>query len=125
MILELPYPPTVNTMYATVNGRRVKSAKARAYQATIMGILSISKVPDFKSHKLSVTVWVYPPDRRKRDLSNLDKALMDSLVAGGLFDDDSQIDELRFVRKEQDPEKKGYVRVQINTFDDHKKWGDA
>ena len=123
MILELPYPPTVNTMYATFNGRRIKSAKGRAYQATIMAILSLMKLPDFGNKRLSVTVWVHPPDRRKRDLANIDKALMDSLVAGGLFNDDSQIDELRFIRQPVDPKKQGWVRVQINTFDDVKKWG--
>lgn len=124
MILELPYPPTVNTMYATVSGRRVKSKKGREYQKQIVEILSWIKLPDFGAKRLSVAVWVHPPDRRKRDLANIDKALMDSLVAGGLFDDDSQIDELRFIRQPVDPKGNGWVRVVVNTFDDMPKWGD-
>lgn len=47
-----------------------------------------------KDARLSVTIYAYPPDRRKRDLDNILKCLLDSLEKAQVFVDDSQIDEL-------------------------------
>lgn len=38
------------------------------------------------------------PDRRRRDLDNMPKALFDGLTHAGVWTDDSQIDDLRIVR---------------------------
>jgi Holliday junction resolvase RusA-like endonuclease len=45
-----------------------------------------------------VVVEVYVPDRRKRDLDNLHKGILDSLTHAGVWGDDSQIDDLRIYR---------------------------
>lgn len=45
-----------------------------------------------------MTLLVCVPDKRKRDLDNVAKATLDALQHAGLYDDDSQIDELRIVR---------------------------
>lgn len=50
--------------------------------------------------RISVSVLVYPPDRRRRDIDNILKASLDSLVHGGLIEDDSLIDVLRVERRE-------------------------
>lgn len=93
---ELPYPPTVNTYWRSVvigAGRRAKvrlliSRRGREYQRAV---------------KSAVVVWepllgplyfdatVHPPDRRRRDLDNVTKALLDSLGKAGVYGDDSQI----------------------------------
>lgn len=41
--------------------------------------------------KVKVTIDFYPPDRRKRDLDNQFKCLLDSLVDAGCIEDDSLI----------------------------------
>lgn len=43
-----------------------------------------------------------PPDRRKRDLDNLLKSLLDGLEGAGVFKDDAQIDDLQIVRRPSD-----------------------
>ena len=62
--------------------------------------------------RLEVLIEVFPPDRRKRDLSNLPKAVEDAITkAGNIWVDDEQLDDLRLVRRE--PTKPGCVIVHI------------
>lgn len=37
-----------------------------------------------------LAVWYHPPDERRRDCSNLDKAIMDALI-GSVYEDDAQV----------------------------------
>jgi len=101
--LELPMPPSANTYWRFVSGRVLKSKKARQYIRTI-GELWIVHKAQTKSkafsgdERLKAEIQVFPPDRRKRDLDNLLKVLLDSLEAAGLFKNDEQIDEIRIRR---------------------------
>lgn len=109
MQLELPYPPSVNH-YWFVNGkRRFIGKRGKEYRARVDEIVTgYGRVPG----KISFWIYVYPPDRRKRDLDNLPKCILDSLVFTGTIDDDSNIDELHLIRKEII--KEGKVVVTIN-----------
>jgi Holliday junction resolvase RusA-like endonuclease len=49
--------------------------------------------------KIALHVDIHPADKRKSDLDNRLKSLCDALMAAGLFDDDSQIDEILIRRK--------------------------
>jgi len=48
--------------------------------------------------RLAVDIYVNPPDKRKRDLDNIPKALLDALTHAGIWEDDSQIDQLTITR---------------------------
>lgn len=48
--------------------------------------------------RLKVRLDAWMPDRRRRDLDNLRKVLMDALTHAGVWEDDSQIDDDRAVR---------------------------
>ena len=50
--------------------------------------------------RLSVLINAYPPDRRKRDLDNILKSLLDALQHARVYPDDSQIDRLTIIRNE-------------------------
>jgi crossover junction endodeoxyribonuclease RusA len=41
-----------------------------------------------------VSIDAYPPDRKRRDIDNVLKALLDALRAAGVYDDDEQVDYL-------------------------------
>ena len=39
----------------------------------------------------SVEIVLYPPDERRRDIDNYNKALFDALTHAGIWEDDSQV----------------------------------
>ena len=53
------------------------------------------------SKRLNVVINVYPPDKRKRDLDNIIKCLLDSLQHAEIYVDDNQIDWLSIIRRNQ------------------------
>lgn len=96
--LELPFPPSVNTYWRRVNGKTLISAKGRAYASQVAWMTRRSaRFP--AGIRAAVVVEAFMPDRRMRDLDNLFKSLLDSLVKAGVLVDDSVIDDLRIVRK--------------------------
>ncbi|NBI12515.1 RusA family crossover junction endodeoxyribonuclease [[Haemophilus] felis] len=84
--LELPYPPTINHYWKhTKQGRHYITDKGRAYQSKVKEVCSGS-VPFTKPVSVKVQVWL--PDKRRRDLDNLWKVLLDSLVNAKIVADD-------------------------------------
>lgn len=108
MNLSLPYPPSVNTYYATVNGRRVLSSKGRDYKRTVA--FMVGKVEQITG-RVGVGIELFMPDKRRRDIDNVQKALLDALQHAGVYEDDSQIDVL-LVRR-AGVEKGGRCEVEI------------
>lgn len=75
--------------------------------------MMIQRVPKLKKADAPFSVYILarPPDRRKRDLDNLFKPILDSLVDYGAIPDDSMIDNLRIERLS--PVKEGQIEVSI------------
>jgi crossover junction endodeoxyribonuclease RusA len=106
MRFAVPYPPSLNTYYRIYQGRILLSEKARAYLNDFKYALwgcswyrkELLKMPFME--ELEVCIEVYPPDKRKRDLDNTLKCLLDSMQKCGIYKDDSQIARLNVIRKE-------------------------
>lgn len=64
----------------------------------------------FKTARLAIDIEFRAPDRRKRDIDNAIKGLLDALTHAGVWTDDSQIDDLRIWRS---PKLAGEVLVTI------------
>ena len=111
MTLTLPWPPSMNHYYAVVRGRKITSKRGREYQAAVFAI-AVHGLSFPAEMRLSVHVTARPPDRRKRDLDNLAKPILDALQKAGVFGDDGQIDDLRIVRAE--PSKPGSITVEVS-----------
>lgn len=96
LAMPLPWPPSVNHYWRRDprTGRVLVSAKGREYRGQVQS----RRVASFGSDRLAVVIVAHPPDRRKRDLDNLPKAVLDALTHAGVWDDDSQIDDLRIMR---------------------------
>lgn len=116
MKITLPYPPSVNTYWRAIGrGRVILSKKGREYRQEVAYEAvrqrgAIRKRPLEGRVKIDIMAWM--PDKRRRDLDNILKATLDSLVhAAGLLLDDEQIDDLRIRRA--GVEKPGRLEVKL------------
>lgn len=98
MIISLPWPPTVNTYWRNVKGRTLISKAGRAYRKLVGGLVLEQGANRQFADRVSVQISAVAPDRRKRDLDNILKALLDALTYAGVWQDDEQIDEIHMRR---------------------------
>jgi crossover junction endodeoxyribonuclease RusA len=99
LYLDLPYPPSVNHYWGQSGNRRFIGKKGVAFRAAVVDAFENSKGSKIEG-RLSVHIELYPPDRRKRDIDNVLKALLDACEHAGCYENDSLIDELHIVRKD-------------------------
>ena len=87
MKLVLPFPPSVNTYWRAPNkgplaGRHLISAKGRAYQSEACAAIveQLRRLPKPSTSSAAVEILLCPPDARRRDIDNYNKALFDALT---------------------------------------------
>jgi len=93
--ITLPWPPTVNSYWRNFNGRTIISAKGREYRKAVADQVLIQRAAKHIDHAVKVEIKAYRPDRRRRDLDNILKALLDSMTHAGVMEDDALIEDLR------------------------------
>ncbi len=109
--LELPFPPSVNHYYRRVGQRTLISREGRRFRKRICASLAASGVHRLRG-PLRIEIEIYPPDRRRRDIDNVQKALLDGLQHGGLYEDDSQIVKLEIEKLGCVPGGRTLVRIE-------------
>jgi crossover junction endodeoxyribonuclease RusA len=125
--LELPWPQSVNHFKKV--GRIVRTKKGKLYQKRInsdatkqfyrdvwVKICALKATtanwrPIESTIALEVSISLYPPDKRRRDIDNPVKLILDSLQRGGLIEDDYAIARLLIERCNILPEGKVIVRI--------------
>jgi crossover junction endodeoxyribonuclease RusA len=100
--IELPYPPTVNHYWKRRHGQHsLYIAEAgKRYREDVLGLVLVANPARPVPGRLSVVLELHPPDRRRRDLDNTFKGLLDALTHARVYEDDSQIDHLEIDRLE-------------------------
>ena len=114
-MLILPFPPSMNTYWRNFRGRTVLSKAGREYKVKVAEYVVENNVPKYGESKLKITMILQPKDKRKIDIDNRIKCVLDSLQEAGVFDDDEQIDVLHIERGEI--KKGGGVLVYIEILD--------
>ena len=98
IFLELPWPPTANTYWRRSGNRYFISDKGILFRNQTWYLTRDYRNWFGITARLNVQIIAYPPDKRKRDLDNLFKCVLDSLQYAQVFTDDNQIDSLSIIR---------------------------
>lgn len=96
--LLLPYPPSVNHYWGISGKQRFIGKKGKEFRLAVAEEC-IDKELQMLHGRLSVHVALWPPDKRVRDIDNILKPLLDAMEHAGVYENDSQIDELTIIRR--------------------------
>lgn len=116
----LPWPPTLNHLYPRAkHGRRYLSPEGKRYKAGAVAVLQSHTTGNaaFPLVHAQVRIIAFPPDRRRRDLANLEKIVGDSLETAGVVDDDALIE--RLVIERGPVRETGAVAIEATAVDIH------
>ena len=121
MILSLPWPPSVNVYWRNVGGRVLISREGRAYARVVYGCALEQSMTTLSVGRkvfvvpVSVDIIAYPPNRARRDLDNLPKAILDALTKARVWEDDSLVRDLRI--RWGEVRKGGEIQITINAME--------
>lgn len=90
--ITLPWPPSNNRYYRHNRGRTHISDEGQAYRDRVAGIIKDLMLDIGLSTPVKIRIECHMPDRRRRDLDNLQKAAFDALTKAGFWQDDQQVD---------------------------------
>jgi crossover junction endodeoxyribonuclease RusA len=114
MLLELPFPPSVNHYLGRRGHQTYKTAKAKAYNQEVILRIALGNFKANFNTPLDVTYLYWFPDHRKRDIANYEKVLTDSIVTAGVMVDDHLIH--RLTQQKMGVRDDGLVTVIIKPF---------
>jgi crossover junction endodeoxyribonuclease RusA len=102
LMLELPFPPSVNTYWGirTIGSGKKKFVQryindaGKKFRQAVLDHCLVENITQKFDGPLACTVDLFPPCNRRRDCDNFCKGLLDALGHAGIYDDDSQIIDL-------------------------------
>lgn len=86
--LTLPFPISTNRIWRAYKGRNILTEDYRRWKALAASEIALQR-PERLIGAFRITATLYRRDRRKLDLDNRAKALLDALVAAKVIEDDS------------------------------------
>lgn len=86
----LPFPPTINTYWRNLaTGRTILSERGRKYKRAVADAILIQRPERFTLRQnVEAEIILYPPDKRRRDIDNYAKAILDALEGTGVLEND-------------------------------------
>ena len=112
MEFSLPFPPTINNYYSrSYNGVYINK-RGKHYTDLVLWTMRDKIGFSFGDARISMTIDLYAPDNRRRDLDNILKCTLDVMQKLFVYKDDSQIDEL-IVRRKSVLKKDGKLDIYI------------
>ena len=111
--LTLPYPPSVNATHRAVNGRVILSKRYRDWilEAGAAVAAQLPAQAPLKHYRLWIEATA--PDRRRRDLGNLEKPTSDLLKRAGVIEDDHMARQIFITWSDLPSAKPGSLKVRI------------
>ncbi|MCC7406952.1 MAG: RusA family crossover junction endodeoxyribonuclease [Phycisphaeraceae bacterium] len=124
MRLVLPYPPSINHYWRHFRDRTVISQEGWTFRQDVQALLAPGTPAPGRASggprkppsggRVALAMDAFPPDRRRRDLDNLQKPVLDALEHAGVYEDDSQVDLL--VTRRSDVIPGGCLVVRVMDF---------
>lgn len=111
LFLKLPFPPSINTYWGFQGHRRFLTARAKAFKDLVRNEFNSANHQGFGDAPVQLEIVWHEPDKRRRDIDNPLKPLLDALCQAGVFVDDSQVRRLAVEFRE--PIKYGLAEVRI------------
>lgn len=112
--IALPYPPSVNHYWQRVGRNKMAvSPRGKTYQ---WQVFIVSQGLKKFGGQVEIELDVYFPDNRNRDLDNLGKCILDSLVQSRVIVDDSRQYVKKITMEDKGNQKDGAVIVRIKEF---------
>jgi crossover junction endodeoxyribonuclease RusA len=97
--LRLPWPPSVNDYYHRGKTGIRRTKRGNQFRYDVLMLLTENPPRHLGKSRLSVHMMAWPPDKRKRDMDNLLKPILDALEATEfVFENDSQIEDVRITK---------------------------
>lgn len=98
---SMPWPPSVNVWKSPFKNRMILTARGRKYrQLAIERLSELNLKNEMIEKRVSVSLVLNPPTRRKYDIDNFCKSLFDAMSKAGFWVDDEQVHELNVVKGE-------------------------
>lgn len=119
IILELPFPISVNRMYKNKGRSRAKSERYRTWAKAAGWDVEQQKQEPIKG-PYSLTLTLFEKDKRRRDPDNFVKCVSDLLVTHGLIEDDYLCSELHIHRQYSDKAKAQVIVRPSNGIEDRR-----
>jgi crossover junction endodeoxyribonuclease RusA len=88
---RLPWPPSLNTYYVCIRGRKVLSRKGRLYAEEVSRLVKRYGIDYEIGEQIFVDIKLAPPRNGLWDSDNYTKALFDSITKAGVWKDDSLV----------------------------------
>ncbi|HGJ5854554.1 RusA family crossover junction endodeoxyribonuclease [Arsenophonus nasoniae] len=110
MIVELPFPPSVNTYWLRLKTHICLSPEARAFKGEAVNIIKAAQEKygtQLFDGDVIVKMSLYLPDKRQRDVDNYSKGVLDALTDAGVWNDDSQVRQLDVKKIDNNGGRKG------------------
>lgn len=112
----LPYPPTINSYWATFRNRRITTKRGRDYvKSAADKMIELKLHNEMISRPLFFEMTINPPTLRKYDVDNFTKGVFDALTKCNFWVDDEQVKKLT-VRKGVKI-KGGSVDIEVTVLD--------
>jgi crossover junction endodeoxyribonuclease RusA len=114
IILDLPYPPSINNYWMTSGHRRYISKRGVEFRKAVWVFCQEWRVRKLGDQAVMVHIVLRPRSKKLMDIDNCAKAILDSLEHAGIITSDVQVE--RLVIERGQPVKGGGCRVLIEVM---------